>query len=62
MKEDDDDFFDARGDEQTLQDMQAEMQKFDETQIMGTCRGGDISAIIESSRDSSSRDLEPSSH
>ena len=31
LKDDDDDFFDARGDEKTLQDMQAEMQRLEET-------------------------------
>ena len=38
-EEDDEDFFqDAMGDQETLQKMQSEIQKFDETQIMTTCR------------------------
>jgi cystathionine beta-lyase/cystathionine gamma-synthase len=43
--DEDDDFYDARGDEKTLQDMQAEMQKLEETQMMMTCRS-DLAATL----------------
>lgn len=33
-EEDDDGFFDAKGDELTLQHVQAEIQKFDESMMM----------------------------